>query len=223
MSGTNLVEVGPQLTPTVIIKALTDELDRCWRIKSVFSPGLDYVEVGENHNSDHLAENDLSAENGNHPLLDSIFSWNRSQIESNTEVGDFTGVLQRYNEANGSIDDTATGQLTLNFRAFFSDLQTMEAFELGYLVGKIVRSIESVTATACDLDGNPTGLSEFYALTWEPISSIDWSLRENNYMSLDFSARLEGTFRCSVAIDEDTCLPKPILKFHFNTLTPINF
>lgn len=219
MSGNNLVEVGPQLTPTVIVKALTDEIDRCWRIKSVFSPGLDYNEASENHNSDHLAENDPSADGQGHPVIDSLFSWTRSQIQSNEQIGDFSGVLQRYCEDRNSIDDTAPGEFDLSFRAFFSDIQTMEIFEMGYMVNKVVRNIELITATVCDLEGNPTGLSEQYAITWNPITAIDWSLRENNYMSLDFSARIEGTFRCTLPIDEDACLPKPILKFHFNAFS----
>lgn len=221
MSNENLVEVGPQLTPTIVVKALTDEIDRCWRIKSVFSPSLDYVEASENHNSDHLAENDLSATAEGHPLIDSIFSWSRSQIKSNSEVGEFAAAVQRMCEDRGTIDDTAPGEIELSFKGFFSDIQTMEAFELGYHVGKIIRNITSVTAVVCDLDGNPMGYSENYAITWNEISDIDWSLRENNYMSLNFSARLEGTFRCSMPIteEEESCLSKPILKFHFNSLS----
>ncbi len=216
MPVTNLIDLVPPVTPAMILHHLALKVERDWRIRAVFAPDLSYEAVMQNLATDPLAERDQR----DGDLLDSVFAYNRTVVR-NTEALGWSTQSDSWCPTQGTLDKTFVGLFDIGFKAYFSDVQTAEAFELAYMARHCLSDIAECEIVHRRPEIVEEPRSEIFRFVWSELEDVDFSLRENNYISLGFKATVDGTFRSPVLPDGDgTTLdaPKEILTVHFNTL-----
>ena len=209
----NLVELRPVVSPTAVMQQLMLRIETDWAIKTAFSPSLDYEEAMTNMRTDHIAKNDR----GDHALQDSIFAYRRSSLRHINGLG-FAMETGSWCPDQGTLDATFYGSFDIEFKAFFSDMQSLEAFEIGYMANHVIKCLTNFGVVEVR-NGVLEPKSEAYNLEWSVIENLDFSLKPNNFMSLDFKTTIDGTWRSPVIEATDVAAaPKDILTLHFNSL-----